>query len=140
MLQNSSFRNNFSGPTFVNMMVNESVSYGIYLLGPVTQFMISINRMLVIVYAKQFINRNNQKLTIIILLILWLDAFVNLIISAVIDDCDVIYNPELLNWYSGGCDDTVGNVVVALVLCCAVLSNLTNLFVVLKLAISMVSS
>lgn len=111
----NNFRNNFSEPTFFNMMVNEAVSYGIYFLGPVTQFMISIDRMLVIVYAKQFINRNNQKLTIIILLILWLVAVANLIISAVTDGCDVIYNPELLNWFSGGCDYTVGNVVVALV-------------------------
>ncbi|PIC48363.1 hypothetical protein B9Z55_007363 [Caenorhabditis nigoni] len=126
---------NFTGPTFFNMLVNQMVSYGIYLLGPVTQFMISINRLLVMVFVKQAMVQNNQKITVVILVMFWLAA-IAITSMGVIDSCNVIYNPELLNWWSGGCDDDIGEAAMGFVILCAILSNLCNLIVLVKLVMS----
>ncbi|CAL2034563.1 unnamed protein product [Caenorhabditis brenneri] len=141
--------NNFTGPTFANIIVNQMVSYGIYLLGPVTQLLISINRLMVIIFVKKSITQNNQKITIAILICFWVAAIVitawgsrghhfkSEAINNLADTCNVIYNPELLNWWSGGCDDNIGEAAMGFVILCAILSNLCNLVVVIKLAMSM---
>ncbi|KAF1767063.1 hypothetical protein GCK72_007021 [Caenorhabditis remanei] len=127
---------NFTGPTFFNMLVNQMVSYGIYLLGPVTQLMISVNRLMVMLFVKKSITQNNQKITVAILVVFWIMA-VLITAMGLRDSCNVIYNPELLNWWSGGCDDDIGEAVMGFVILCAILSNLCNLIVVIKLAMSM---
>ncbi|EGT49554.1 hypothetical protein CAEBREN_31583 [Caenorhabditis brenneri] len=128
--------NNFTGPTSANIIVNQMVSYGIYLLGPVTQLLISINRLMVIIFVKKSITQNNQKITFAILICFWVAAIV-ITAWGSRDTCNVIYNPELLNWWSGGCDDNIGEAAMGFVILCAILSNLCNLVVVIKLAMSM---
>lgn len=56
----------------MNILVNQMVNYGIYIVGPIVQFMISINRLMVIIFVKQSMTQNNQKLTIIVLVTFWL--------------------------------------------------------------------
>ncbi|CAO4366960.1 unnamed protein product [Caenorhabditis nigoni] len=119
------------------MLVNQMVSYGIYLLGPITQFMISINRLLVMVFVKQAMVQNNQKITVVVLVMFWLAA-IAITSMGVIDSCNVIYNPELLNWWSGGCDDDIGEAAMGFVILCAILSNLCNLIVLVKLVMSVI--
>uniref|UniRef100_A0A1I7V3D0 7TM_GPCR_Srx domain-containing protein n=1 Tax=Caenorhabditis tropicalis TaxID=1561998 RepID=A0A1I7V3D0_9PELO len=117
------------------MLVNQMVSYGIYLLGPVTQLLISINRLMVIVFVKKSIQQNNQKITVAVLIAFWVISIVITGLGAR-DTCNVIYIPELLNWFSGGCDDNLGEAVMGFVILCAILSNICNLIVVFKLAMT----
>ncbi|CCD67492.1 7TM GPCR serpentine receptor class x (Srx) domain-containing protein [Caenorhabditis elegans] len=125
---------NFNGPTLMNILVNQMVNYGIYIVGPIVQFMISINRLMVIIFVKQSMTQNNQKLTIIVLVTFWLIGII--LTVATINSCDVIYNPEILNWWSGGCDENLGDTITGFVILCAVLSNLCNLVIVVKLVLA----
>eukprot|EP00081_Caenorhabditis_elegans_P015080 NP_494617.2 Serpentine Receptor, class X [Caenorhabditis elegans] len=127
--------NNFNGPTFMNTLVNEMLSYGIYIVGPIIQFMISINRLMIIIFVKQSMTQNNQNLTIILLAITWLAGILLTVITSV-DTCNLTYNPELLNWWHDGCGNFVGDAVTAFVILCAILSNVCNFVIVVRLLTS----
>ncbi|CAI2346838.1 unnamed protein product [Caenorhabditis sp. 36 PRJEB53466] len=122
----------FNGPTFLNMLVNQSVTYGIYLLGPGVQLLLSINRLLVMFFVKQSSTQNNQKITLTSLGVFWI---VSLTITGLGtgDACNIVYVPDLLNWWSNGCDDVMAKGVTSFVLFCGAFSIVCNLFVVFKL-------
>lgn len=67
----------------MNTLVNEMLSYGIYIVGPIIQFMISINRLMIIIFVKQSMTQNNQNLTIILLAITWLAGILLTVITSV---------------------------------------------------------
>ncbi|CAI5440780.1 unnamed protein product [Caenorhabditis angaria] len=125
--------NTYFGPDIINIIVNQSMAYGVYVQGPLTQLCIAANRFLVIILPAHAQRDGGKCVVFTALSFCWcISLFV--LLAGFPDNCLNLFNIEILTWDNlDPCVDILADSVMYLVMFLAVCSNSFNVIVATKL-------
>ncbi|EFP05748.1 CRE-SRX-113 protein [Caenorhabditis remanei] len=125
------------GPLELNTYLNQTMGLGMYLQGPLTQMMITINRFLVIWFTPTSVPKYSTRVTVTALsvswvAVIWLSTLVGLPVffSA---NCRAPMGFEHIGYYSTPCNNQITIIVVSAIFLLALFTNSMNLMIAGKL-------
>ncbi|CAI2346834.1 unnamed protein product [Caenorhabditis sp. 36 PRJEB53466] len=118
------------GSQLLNRYLNQAISYGVYLQGPMTQVLITVNRFLVVWASPTKTSEYSNRITVGALAICWLISFYFIFMPGALVTCLLRFNVQELYWLADECvgfpDFILGSHFLYVVLPLGLFSNCVN--------------
>ncbi|CAP28477.1 Protein CBR-SRX-113, partial [Caenorhabditis briggsae] len=121
------------GPLSLNTYLNQAMGFGMYLQGPITQMIITINRFLVIWFTPTKIPEYSNRITVTALSVSWAIAIWLSTLIGLPDNCRVPMGFEHIGYYSTPCNYQITIITVSAIFLLAIFTNSMNLMIAGKL-------
>uniref|UniRef100_A0A1I7UVH7 7TM_GPCR_Srx domain-containing protein n=1 Tax=Caenorhabditis tropicalis TaxID=1561998 RepID=A0A1I7UVH7_9PELO len=121
------------GPLELNTYLNQTMGLGLYLQGPLTQMMITINRFLVIWFTPTSVPKYSNRITITFLSISWIAVTWLSTLIGLPADCRVPMGFEHIGYYNTVCNKQITIYVVITIFFLAFFTNSMNFMIAGKL-------
>ncbi|CAL2044570.1 unnamed protein product [Caenorhabditis brenneri] len=124
------------GSLSLNTYVNQTMGFGMYLQGPLTQMMITINRFIVIWFTPTNIPKYSNRVTATFLSLAWVVVIWLSTLIGLPDSCRVPVGFEHIGYYSSPCNEQLTIYFVSTIFFLAIFTNSMNLMIGGKLVYS----
>ncbi|EGT49402.1 hypothetical protein CAEBREN_14893 [Caenorhabditis brenneri] len=128
------------GPSWLNGYMNQSVGYGLIVMGSLTQMMITINRFLVVfftLYSRvRDVSKYSNQVTVVGLAVCWMSSGWLSVLPGWSEHCFIKSSLDHLGWSSTPCSINFGYLMFATLLIIGITSNFLNILIARKLMVS----
>ncbi|CCD67494.1 7TM GPCR serpentine receptor class x (Srx) domain-containing protein [Caenorhabditis elegans] len=121
------------GSAVLSSYINQAMGYGIYLQGPITQLMITVNRFLVVWISAAKTTSDSTKVTVVALAFSWVFATWFSTLLGLPDNCRVPVDLEHVGYTSSECSVQVIDYLFLAVFLLGVFTNVLNVSIAIKL-------
>ncbi|ULT88076.1 hypothetical protein L3Y34_007344 [Caenorhabditis briggsae] len=124
------------GSTFFNSRIQQVFGLGLFIQGPMTQMIITVNRFLVIMFSPTSVPKYSTHITVAALSLTWLAGIWWSTIPGFEDNCFVPFTFDHVGFYFTECNQKIVVWVACIIVSLAVFNNTMNIVLGIKLAIS----
>ncbi|CAO4378642.1 unnamed protein product [Caenorhabditis nigoni] len=124
------------GSTFLNTRTQLIFGLGLFIQGPMTQMIITVNRFLVIMFSPITVPKYNTHITVATLSLVWLAGVWWSTLPGFKEECFVTFIFPHVGYYMTDCHEKIVVRMVLIILPLAVFNNSMNIVLAIKLAIS----
>ncbi|CAO4378633.1 unnamed protein product [Caenorhabditis nigoni] len=124
------------GSTFLNTRVQQVFGVGLYIQGPMTQMIITVNRFIVIMFSPTTVPKYNTHITLATLSLVWLNGICWSTLPGFEENCFVPFRFDHVGFYLTKCNKRIVEWMAILIIPLAVFNNTMNIILAIKLAIS----
>ncbi|ULT88056.1 hypothetical protein L3Y34_007327 [Caenorhabditis briggsae] len=124
------------GSTFLNTRIQQIFGFGLFMQGPMTQMIITVNRFLVIMFSPTTVPKYNIHITVATLSLVWLAGIWWSTLPGFKEECFAPFVFPHVGFFLTECNQKIVVWVACIIVSLAVFNNSMNIVLAIKLAIS----